>query len=448
MKVLVLDNNGEAAGVDLCVRAQDTDHEVRYWLPPHPGLGGEMSYGDGMVEKVRDWRPSMKWADLIILTGNANFMSDLAEYFGKGYPIFGCNPAAAEWECDRALGQKVLEECGIETLPYLVVGSAKEAEAQVLKTGEAYVMKPWGGAADKAMTYVARTADDALFTIRRWAAEGKFKGQLMMQEKVDGVEVGISGMFGPAGWAECYEESFEYKKFLNGDLGENTGEMGTVIRHTYHSKLFHDILEPLTDHLHRLNYIGDCAVNCIVDGRGRPWPLEFTMRLGWPDFCIRQPTLISKDPVKWMKDLIEGKDSFHNTDQVSVGVCLTHGDFPRGGDSRAKDPLGTWDGYPVYGVSSRVEDSIHWQKAKMGSVPKRIGDSAETVRMVCTAGNFPAVVTGTGKTVKEAAQAAYEVVAGLSIPSNLMYRTDIGEALEVELPILNKFGYCKGFKYG
>ena len=298
MKVLIIDNNGEAAGVDLAIRASNADHDVRYWLPPHPGLGGRMSYGEGLVERVRDWKQSMEWAELVVLTGNANYMDDLTEYFGKGYPIFGCNPKGAELECDRELGQKVLEEAGIKTLPYLVVSSAEEALKQIIKTGAAYAMKPWGGAADKAMTYVGRSADDSIFTVKRWQKDGKFRGKLMMQEKIDGVEVGISGMFGPGGWCECFEESFEYKKFLVGDLGENTGEMGTVIRHVYHSKLFDEILDPLGDYLHSINYVGDCSVNCIVDARGRPWPLEFTMRLGWPDFCIRQPTLLSSDPVQ------------------------------------------------------------------------------------------------------------------------------------------------------
>jgi len=95
------------------------------------------------------------------------------------------------------------------------------------------------------MTHVAKDANDALFTLKRWQREGLFKGQLMMQELVEGVEIGISGWFGPEGWLSAIEESFEHKKFLTGDLGENTGEMGTVIRHVQKSKLFDVVLKPL-----------------------------------------------------------------------------------------------------------------------------------------------------------------------------------------------------------
>lgn len=445
MKVLIYDNTGEGRGLDLAVRAYDADHEVRYWLPPFP-TGEERPYGRGMVERVKDWRPSMDWAELIVLTWNADHVSDLAEYFGKGYPIFGCNPKGAELEADRELGQKVLKEAGIETAPYTVVSSPEEAVDLILKTGKAYAIKPWGGAADKSLSYVAKTANDALFTVLRWKREGKFKGQLMFQEKLDGVEIGISGMFGPGGFCRALEEAFEYKKFMNGDLGENTGEMGTVIRHVVRSKLFDDVLEPVSDYLHSINYVGDVSVNCIVTkDEGKPLPLEFTMRLGWPDHCIRQAVL-NCDPVNWMADCLNGKDSFTVLPSIAVGVCLVHGDFPRGCDARPKDPINTWAGYPIYGVGST--ENIHWQQAMSGKVPLIFNDAMESMPMDLTAGNYPLIVTGTGLTVRQAATHAYKVARGLSIPSNLMYRTDIGENLKEDLPLLQKYGYAKGMSYG
>ena len=448
MRVFIMDNAGEGTGLDIALRAQDADHEVRMWLPPFLGSGLPRPYGDGMIEKPKEWRPSMDWAELIILTGNTVFMSELAEYFGKGYPIFGSNPKATLLETERELGQQVLEQAGVETIPYTVVTSPEEAIELIIKTGKAYAMKPWGGEADKHMTYVASTADDAIFTLLRWRKEGKFKGRLMMQERVDGVEVGISGMFGPGGWCRALEESFEHKKFLNDDLGENTGEMGTVIRHVVRSKLFEAVLEPVGDYLHSVNYVGDCSVNCIVDKKGAAWPLEFTMRLGWPDFCIRQAVVL-KDPVVWMAELIAGGDQLRVSMDVAVGVVMTHGDFPRGGpsDSRPKDTLDTWVGYPIYGVSERVEKNIHWQQAKIGRTPMLINGQVESMPMPCTAGNYPLVVTGTGKTVRQAADAAYEIAWGLKMPSNTMFRTDIGARLEVELKMLQKHDYVEGLKY-
>jgi len=124
VKVLVLDNDGYGTGVDIALRAQDAAHHVRYWLPAAAG-----AYGKGLLERPREWRDSMNWADLIILTGNADDKdmgwksSDLDEYFGQSYPIFGTNSKAAELELDRGKGQEVLERYGIETLDYKVVNN-------------------------------------------------------------------------------------------------------------------------------------------------------------------------------------------------------------------------------------------------------------------------------------------------------------------------------------
>lgn len=446
MRLLVLDLDGEGCGVDIALRAHNADHEVEYYLPPHAG-GEQRLYGKGLVPLCKDWEKSIVKAELTILIGNTAARDRLAPYFGKGLPIFGTNDKAGQLELDRGLGQQVLENAGIPIIPYQIVDSAADAIALICKTGKAYAMKPWGGTTDKSMTYVARSPDDAIFTIQRWEKMGCFHGQLMMQEKLDGVEVGIAGWFGPGGWCAAVEESFEHKKFMNDDKGENTGEMGTVIRHVRSSKLFDQILDPISDYLHSVNYIGDCAVNCIVTPKGMVGPLEFTMRLGWPDFCIRQP-LILGDPVEWMAELVNGRDGLEVSLDVAVGVAMVHGDFPRGGpgDMRPKDPLDHWADYPVYGVPTDPA-RVAWQQAKAGRWPVVKGKKLDTQLGVVTAGNYPMVAMGTGRTVSKAAKAAYEIADQLKLPSNLMYRTDIGCRLETDLPLLHKHGIAKGMVY-
>jgi phosphoribosylamine--glycine ligase len=440
VKVLILDVEGEGTGLDLALRAQDAGHMVGYWLPSPQGT--QLPYGKGMIARPKEWEGSMDWAELIVLTGNSKYGDKLAPYFGKGYPIFGANEKSAALELDRAKGQEVLAECGIETIPYKVVDTAEEGIKHICKTDCGYAMKQWGGAADKSMTCVAKTPDDAIFTLEKWEREGKLKGKLMLQELVEGVEIGISGFFGPGGWSAALEESFEFKRFLNGDLGENTGEMGTVIRHVTKSKLFDMVLDPLTDYLHMLNYVGDCNVNCIVDRKGRPWPLEFTMRLGWPDFCIRQ-ALIEGDPVEWMYDLTQGQDTLTVSSEIAVGVVLAHGDFPSG-----KDPQGTWVGYPIRGVSRDVEPNIHLQQVMVGEYPMLGGGKVKSIEGLVTAGNYVGVASGTGRTVLAAHKASLAVVERVLMPSNVMYRTDIGERLEEELPLLQRHGFAEGMKYG
>ena len=447
MRLLVLDLDGEGCGVDLALRALNADHDVQYYLPPHAG-GADRLYGQGMVPQCKNWEDTIRRMDLTVLIGNASARDRLAPWFGKGLPIFGTNDKAAELELDRGLGQQILEQHGVEIIPYEIVDSAADAIKLICRTGKAYAMKPWGGTTDKSMTYVARSADDAIFTIQRWEKMGCFHGQLMMQEKWEGVEIGIAGWFGPGGWCQAVEESFEHKKFMNDDKGENTGEMGTVIRHTRRSALFDALLDPITDYLHGVNYIGDCSINCIVTKEGRIGPLEFTMRLGWPDFCIRQ-SLIQGDPVNWMAELVNGRDAFEVSTDIAVGIAMCHGDFPRGGpgDTRPKDPLDHWADYPIYGVPENPQ-SYAWQQVKAGRSPILRGGKVVSVPDVVTAGNYPLVAMGTGRTVARARKQAYKVADCIKLPSNLMYRTDIGCRLEKDLVELQRHGIALGMSYG
>ena len=437
MKFLVLDIEGEGTGVDIAWRAKRFGHDVRYWLPP-TRAGNLRPYGDGMLSKPKEWRQSMEWADLIFITGNNKYADELDDYFGQGYPIFGCNPKAARLELDRGHGQQVLAQYGVETAPYTVVNSVEEAVSHVLKTGKGYALKPWGGDANSAMTHVAKDANEAIFTIKRWESLGLFKGQLMLQELIEGIEIGISGFFGPGGWSKPKEESFEHKKFLTGDLGENTGEMGTVIRHVGRSKLFDEVLEPITEYLHICNYVGDCSVNCIITEEGKPLPLEFTMRPGWPDFNIRQ-AVFKGDPIEWMRDLVMGKDTLRASSQIAVGVVMVHGDFPK-----CKDPPGTWSGFPIEGMNL---DCIHFQQVMQDEVWRVEGKKAVKEEMFLTAGVYPLVVTGVAGTVKDAHARAMEAIEEINCPSNTMYRLDIGHRLEDELKVLQKHGYAVGMQY-
>ena len=441
MKVFIMDTGGDGNGLDLAIRAHDTNHQVRYWLPPTKN-GDQRPFGDGMVPKVKEWEPSMDWADMIVLTGNSDYIDKLDSYFGKGYPIFGANSKAAELELDRGVGQEILKKYGIKTLPYKVVTSVEDAISLIAKTGKAYAMKPWGGTANKAMTYVANTATDAIFTLEQWKKKGLFKGALMLQEKVKGIEMGVCGMFGPGGWSEVIEECFEHKKFLNDDLGQNTGEMGTVLRHTTKSKLFDMVLEPITDYLHMVNYVGPCDVNCMIDSKGNPWPFEFTIRLGWPDFCIRQE-VFKGDPVNWMLDLLEGRDTLRASTDIAVGVVMAHEDFPL--DIK---PWGAGEGFPIYGITAANSEHIHFQEAMIGKSPALIDGKVQRVTTPMTAGPYVLIAGGSGKTVKKAMDEAYDLAWSLKWPSNVMFRTDIGKRLEEQLPVLQSFGFATGIKYG
>jgi phosphoribosylamine--glycine ligase len=239
----------------------------------------------------------------------------------------------------------------------------------------------------------------------------------MLQEKVDGVEVGVSRWMGTQGFVGPYNENFEFKKLMSGNAGPNCGEAGTVMKYVEDSKLGQAVLAALEESLVKLGHLGDIDVNCIVDEKGRAWPLEFTMRLGWPAFNIQLATT-SADPAQWMLDACEGRDTLKVRWSTACGVVLTQPAYP----FHDKPP----------------EELAVLPDMKDGKVIER--------QIWATAGDYLMVVTGTGRTVRQAATRAYDTLGQLSV-ADMSYRDDIGEKLEEELPKLHEHGYATEFSY-
>lgn len=438
MKVFVHDVDALALGFILkCLGA---GHEVRWWIPPDKS-GERNEVGDGLVTKVRTWEPSMEWADLILITINDKYVERLDPYFKKGYPIIGANKEAQAWEHDREVGSKIQKAAGVRTLPYKCFTDYGEAISYVKETGESYACKPSGGNADRALSYVSKNPADMTFMMERWKSMG-LKADFILQKKVKGVEMGVGGWFGRGGWCEALDENFEHKKLFNDELGCNTGEMGTVMRYVKRSKLFEQVLEPVTPLLEAIDYVGNVDVNCIIDDTGKAWPLEFTMRCGWPSFnlCV---SLHQGDPVEWMAGLLDGRDLLRvKYDTVCTGVVMVHGDFPH-----SKFPTERVSGYPIEGVSLASRRNVWLTHAKLGKAPLMEGGQVVEGETLVTAGDYVCVVTGHGETVEESRAAAYDRAWRISWCSDRAFRTDIGCRLKEQIPLLRAHGYARGLRY-
>ena len=433
MKILIVDSYGESA-LDWAIRCTDAGHKVRWHIAPNPRAEW---IGRGLVERVADWREHMRWADLVFLPDNTKYLRELDAWREKGARIVGPNVAGAAWELDRAEGARVLRRAGIETPPAVEFTDYDKAIAYVKKRGERLVSKPSGVEGDKSLSYVSKDAADMVYMLERWKKGGKLKASFVLQDFVPGIEFAVGGWFGPGGFIEGWEENFEEKPLMNGGIGPNTGEQGTVQRFVKKSKLARELLVPLEDQLEEIGYVGCVDVSCIVGADGQPFPLEFTMRPGWPAFNIQQ-SLTRGDPAEWLADIADGRDpKCFALGDVAVGVVLSLPDYPY--DRR---PIDEVIGVPLYGVTERNADSVHPCMMQAGEAPCLVDGKVVRQPLLCSAGTYVLVATGTGETVQAAQKAAYRVVKELRMPASPCYRTDIGSRLKKALPELQKHGYA------
>ena len=441
MFILVIDPSGLT--LDWCLRCVSAGHTVKLYTK-----GSRSSHiGEGLVDKITNWRQYVKIADLIFSADNLEFMDEMQKLQDEGYPVFGPGKKSAKLELNRMYGQEVIKAFGGPTIPSFEFRNYDHAINFVKENPKRYVSKPCGEEEDKTLSYVAKDEADMIGFLTKRKENGKGSPYFILQEFKPGVEIAVTGIFGPGGWCDYWCEGFEFKKQMNGDLGVNTGEMGTVTRYVKESKLADMLMKPMEKELKKIGYVGMLDMNCIVDEKdGTPWPMEWTARPGYPMWNIMQPLMENDDPAEWMLDVIKGNSkAFKAKEGTCVGVVMANSDFP----FNKKDEEDYLD-FPVLtdDVSESEIDNIHPCEIKLTKAMKMMGDKlVEDVPEWGTAGSYIVVCTGTGSSISEAKDKAYALVKKVKLGNDPQYRTDIGEKCEKALAKLRKFGFCSGWKY-
>ena len=122
---------------------------------------------------------------------------------------------------------------------------------------------------------------------------------------------------------------WEHKRFFPGDMGELTGEMGTVVTYRRAAGASSSARWPGSRRCcARHGHVGYVNLNTIVNEDGI-WPLEFTCRFGYPGFAILDPL----QETSWARaasrdDGGGGARRAFGPPGFSVGIVLTTPPFP------------------------------------------------------------------------------------------------------------------------
>ena len=229
---------------------------------------------------------------------------------------------------------------------------------------------------------------------------------------------------------------------MAGGTGPSTGEQGTTMRYVKKSKLADKVLKPLEDALAEMDYCGYVDVNCIIDEDGNAWPLEFTMRFGWPTINIQQE-LHETDFIEWLAALRSGQDARRlKLNAVALGAVVAIPEYPFNRTSIDK-----MVGVPVYGITPSLHPHIHPCCMMWGDGPQEINGKIIQSPMPLTAGDYVLIGSGQGATVRDAQRRAYSAIKKIKIPSSPFWRPDIGSRLKKQIPLLQAQGYAMSMEY-
>jgi phosphoribosylamine--glycine ligase len=403
---------------DLYLRLMASGHEVRVCVSDPRS----QDMFAGMIERVPDWRAELDWVggagpDGIILFEGANAGATQDALRADGYNVIGGSAFGDRLENDRAFGQAILRDAGIRTVPAHEFDSFERAIDFVRQGRRRYVYKPNGSDVESMQTYIGTMEDGedivALLEINRRSWDKPCRPSFILMEHVTGVEVGVGAYFNGESFLEPACIDWEHKHFFNGDLGELTGEMGTLVSYRGAGPIFAATLAKVAPLLQASGYCGYINVNTIVNDDGI-WPLEFTARFGYPGYAILDALHEDGWEAIFSRMIRRDGTSFRTDPGFAVGVVLTVPPFPyqAGYDELSK-------GLPIlFRGTLGAEERRHLHFSEVAMNDGRLVTAGMVGQVM--------VVTGRGDTVEAAQRRSYNLVRRVVVP-NLRYRTDIGD---------------------
>ncbi|HEY6037646.1 MAG TPA: hypothetical protein VIV58_25365, partial [Kofleriaceae bacterium] len=232
MRVLGIGNYNDLGSIYM--RCASEGHDARV----HIAEEGSRDVLRGLVAQEPDLDAAIAWAaagEHVILVEDSGWGEQQDEMRRRGLRVLGSSALGDRLEQDRAYGQEVLRDAGLATLPTHTFHSFAEASAFVRAEPRRYVLKFHGSELPSSANYVGMREDgsDLLAVLERerrlYAADAEPEPEFSVMAFARGVEVGLGAFFDGNEFVGPVNLDWEHKRFFPGDLGELTGEMGTVV---------------------------------------------------------------------------------------------------------------------------------------------------------------------------------------------------------------------------
>lgn len=417
---------------DLCLRLKQEGHDVRIFIADR-----KIHVYAGMLRRSKNWRKDLKWVgkDGLIIFDTTDFGKVQDRLRKDGYSVIGGCSFGDKIEDDRAYGQKILSICGVRIIPSKDFRDIDEAIRFVERNKGRWVVKQ-NGHVSKTFNYVGELEDgsDVIRVLQGYKKNnGTDARHIELQQRVDGIEIGVGRYFNGKDWVGPIEMNIEHKALCNGGVGPKTFEMGTLMwfDENEQNRLFQETLGRLKQYLAYVDFRGDIDINCIVNEDGAH-PLEVTARFGFPALQLQ---MALSDGVKWgdfLKAVADGRQyDFRYKKGFGLIVLLATAPFPYAfinkKDSSRLMPIFFRDG-----MTEEDMRSIHFE----GVSRKKNGEY-----YIAWDTGFVMHVSGAAKTVRAARERTYDIVRKVVIPK-MFYRTDIGlKFIETDEKKLKRWGY-------
>src|SRR3989339_389960 len=317
----------------------------------------------------------------------------------------------------------------------IVFEDVDEAAVYIKNNPAPWVIKKNPGST-KFISYVSRleNGQDTLDLIKTYLNDRTTSGvKISLQKRVDGVEIGVGRFFNGNSWVGPIEFNIEYTRFMPGDIGPITSEMGTLAWYSNdeHNKLYQETIAKLEPYLRKINFRGDFELNCMVNESGT-YILEATSRFGSP--IVHLQSEIHESP--WGEFLLAlAKGENYNLKWrkgYGIVLCLTTPPFPY--PKKSKNNYSYGINVHFNGINDNNMNHIHFEEISI-----RTSDHEQLY--ISDRRGYILYVTGMGNSVPEAQEKVLNLANKIIIPK-VLYRNDIGSSfVDKNEKLLKKWGY-------
>ncbi len=375
----------------------------------NPGIAREFDCESDLDALCDRFRP-----DLVVVGPEAPLIEGLADRLrGKGLAVYGPGADGARHEGSKAFSKALMRQAGVPTAEFRTFHDATEAKhfaEERYGEGKSLVVKASGAAMGKGailppdLQGVLETIDDLM--VRRLLGEA---GEtVVLEERLMGREFSLMSV--------CCGTDFvslpvaqDYKRVGDGDMGPNTGGMGSVCPAEWvtpelisatEEKLVAPILRAMRDE--GIHYRGTLFTGAMAVA-GEPYCIEYNVRFGDPEI----QSIVAAIGGGFAELLMcaargEPLPPAPPLERCAVSVVLASAGYP--GDYRKGDPIRL----------PAMEGDARFFFAGVGS------DGMGLV----TQGGRVLAATGVGRSVSEARSEAYRAAGSVSF-EGMQYRKDI-----------------------
>ena len=363
---------------------------------------------------IVQWTQNNK-IDLVVI-GPDNYLADgitdlLTE---KGIAVFGPTRSAAEIEWSKAYAKRFMEEEGIPTARFRTFTRLGDALGYVRSGTFPVVIKVSGLALGKGVVVAenAEEAEQALWEIMEQKVHGDAGNEVVVEEFLQGIEISVHA-FCDGNDAMLFPAAQDHKRAYDGDVGPNTGGMGTVT----------PVRDVTDDHLREIKEKIVLPTLAALKKRGRPFcgvlfpgvmltgdgpkVIEFNARFGDPETQTYM-RLLETDLVEILLACVEGRMKRQVIRWSDKSACCV---------------VAASGGYPGPYQKGRVIRGLEKDFGE-DSVVFHAGTKREDDQLVTNSGRVLGV-TATGVNLSEALSKTYAVMGSINF-EGMHYRRDVG----------------------